>query len=164
VALGSIGVGYHSRRLWCLHLHSTSPWRWWQQGPLKCLYPTTILHDITTQKTLTWISTTIKTLKFAKGIHSDSELQILLGYIFYHLQPKLKMGANLPMCPSWSPYVVLHMQRGNYNFMEWNLPYINKPYGNNSDAKHFYSYLKLLIKMSIPPYLIFKISLRSFSW
>jgi hypothetical protein len=33
----------------------TSPWRWRQQGPLKCWYPTTILCGVTTQKTLTWI-------------------------------------------------------------------------------------------------------------
>jgi hypothetical protein len=30
-------------------------WRWRQHGPLKCWYPTTTLHGITTQKTLsTW--------------------------------------------------------------------------------------------------------------
>jgi len=28
----------------------TSPWRWMQHGPLKHLYLTTTLHDVTTQK------------------------------------------------------------------------------------------------------------------
>jgi len=32
---------------------TTSPWRWRQQGPLKCGYPTTALCDVTTQETST---------------------------------------------------------------------------------------------------------------
>jgi len=35
--------------------HCTSHWRWRQYGPLKHWYPTTTLHTITTQKTLTSI-------------------------------------------------------------------------------------------------------------
>jgi hypothetical protein len=31
-----------------------SPWRWRQHEPLKCWYPTTTLHGVTTQKTSTW--------------------------------------------------------------------------------------------------------------
>jgi len=32
-----------------------TPRRWRQQGPPKRWYPTTTLHGITTQKTMTWI-------------------------------------------------------------------------------------------------------------
>jgi hypothetical protein len=32
----------------------TLPWRWRQHEPLKCWYPTTTLHGVTTQKTSTW--------------------------------------------------------------------------------------------------------------
>jgi len=38
-----------------LHLHFTSPWKWWQHGPPKRLYPSTSLHGATTQKATTWI-------------------------------------------------------------------------------------------------------------
>jgi len=31
-----------------------APWRRRQHGPPKRLYPTTTLHDVTTQKTSTW--------------------------------------------------------------------------------------------------------------
>jgi hypothetical protein len=31
--------------------HNPEDWRWRQHGPLKCWYPTTTLHDVTTQKT-----------------------------------------------------------------------------------------------------------------
>jgi len=40
----------------------TSPWRWRQHFPPKCWYPAaTLCQSITTQKTLTWIFTTMKT-------------------------------------------------------------------------------------------------------
>jgi hypothetical protein len=35
-------------------------WRWRQHGPLKRWYPTTTLHDVTTQKTSTWNITVVK--------------------------------------------------------------------------------------------------------
>jgi hypothetical protein len=38
-----------------------SSWKWRQHGSLKYWYPTTSLHSVTTQKTLTWIFTAIKT-------------------------------------------------------------------------------------------------------
>jgi len=47
------------------HRYRTSPvtthWSWRQHRPLKCWYPTAKLHGITTQKTLSWIFTTMKT-------------------------------------------------------------------------------------------------------
>jgi hypothetical protein len=47
-------------------LHSTSLlWSWRQHGPPKCQHPTTKLCSVTTQKTSTWIFTTMKALKFA---------------------------------------------------------------------------------------------------
>jgi len=33
----------------------TSPWRWRQQGPQNRWYPTSSLHGVVTQKTMTWI-------------------------------------------------------------------------------------------------------------
>jgi hypothetical protein len=43
----------------------SEPWRWRQHGPLKLWYPTTTLHGLTTQKTLTWIFTAVKTSALA---------------------------------------------------------------------------------------------------
>jgi hypothetical protein len=42
-------------------LSPSSPWRWRQHGPPKHCYPTTGLHGVTTQKTLTWIFNAMKT-------------------------------------------------------------------------------------------------------
>jgi hypothetical protein len=36
------------------------PWRWRQHGPLKCWYPTTTLHSVTTQKIETLNITAVK--------------------------------------------------------------------------------------------------------
>jgi len=38
----------------CSVIPVTSPWRWRQHGTMKWWYPTTSVHSITTQKTLTW--------------------------------------------------------------------------------------------------------------
>jgi len=46
----------------------TSPWKWWQQGPPKSLYPTTTLLGVTTQKTSTWIFTAERTPNLASNI------------------------------------------------------------------------------------------------
>jgi len=56
----SVVVGYHCfGRPCCLHFKGEdsfiSLWNQRQHGPLKCLYPTTSLHYVTTQKTSTWI-------------------------------------------------------------------------------------------------------------
>jgi len=41
----------------CPHL----PGEEWQHRPMKRWYPTTTLHDVTIQKTSTWIFTVVKT-------------------------------------------------------------------------------------------------------
>jgi hypothetical protein len=48
--------------------HFTLPWRWRQLGALKHWYLTTALHSITTQKTPTWNTTTLKALKLTSDI------------------------------------------------------------------------------------------------
>jgi len=49
-------VSYHNTT----RRHNPGDWRCRQHGPLKLWYPTTTLHDITTQKTTTWIFTAMK--------------------------------------------------------------------------------------------------------
>jgi hypothetical protein len=40
-------------------------WRWRKHGLLKCRYPTTTVHDVTTQKTSTWTITAVRNSKLA---------------------------------------------------------------------------------------------------
>jgi len=49
-------VGYPYLRGPCCFNLQGEVWRWRQHGPLKCGYPTTPLHIVTTQKTVTYIS------------------------------------------------------------------------------------------------------------
>jgi hypothetical protein len=107
-------VGYQRfERPCCLHLQrevagvsmpfsstpATSPWRWRQHGPLKCWYPTTILHGVTTRKTLTWnvevlsqryqavdrgpLSVFTVPQNLVKIIHILPQLEILIFYTFF---------------------------------------------------------------------------------
>jgi len=65
----------------------TSPWRWRQYGPPKRWYPATSLHGIVTQKTTTWIFTTVKissrmSLYFSKVHESTTTSQFKTTYFF----------------------------------------------------------------------------------
>jgi len=64
-------------------ISATSPWRWRQHRPVKHLYPTTTLHGITTQKTLTWFITVFTeahhcTVSWANSIQSTLPHHIYL--------------------------------------------------------------------------------------
>jgi len=82
----SVAVGYQCfKGPCCLYL-------WRQHGPLKCWYPTTTVHGITTHKNLTWIFTAMKTsYLITKTVsmtttHQQSQLLKLCIYQIQHEQ------------------------------------------------------------------------------
>jgi hypothetical protein len=68
--------------------HNPEDWRWRHHGPLKHWYPTTTLHGVTTQKTSTWIFTTVKTSSLPSGkiYHNSQFLTGIRSVICYCMQ------------------------------------------------------------------------------
>jgi hypothetical protein len=71
-----------------------TPWRWKYHESLKCLYPTTTLHGVTTQKTSTWIFTVSNEQKVQMRIFHYSVMSTmknmfpcLLACMFQELGP-----------------------------------------------------------------------------
>jgi len=85
-------------------LHPSSAWRWREHGPLKWSYPTTIIQSITTQKTLTWIFTVVKTSHLAEDIYfSVFETTKEHGLIWTKLKGVTTVGFQvwLERKPTW---------------------------------------------------------------
>jgi hypothetical protein len=81
----------------------TSPWRWKQQGPPKCLYPMATLQGIKTQKTSAWSSMV--------SLFSSFLSSLLFSYLITWIQ-ELSTAVGMPRGMGWH-------SAGNLTAMTW---------------------------------------------
>jgi len=100
-------TGFNCFEIWVFHdnerssrdfyglWHRTVMWRWSQQGPSKCWYPTATLHCVTVRKNSTWNVTAVKSSNLVTSLHLSCEMSernrgptergISLGYVNINL-------------------------------------------------------------------------------
>jgi hypothetical protein len=103
-------------------LHSVSTWRWRHKVSPKRWYPTTSLHEVTTQKTWTWIFTAVKTrnLVFFQTPSTPIETKLFKEYTETYVMTRLlKCVSQLVLeLGHWSIFKSEILIRGS--FTRWN--------------------------------------------